>query len=172
VNKIVIIPTGNEVQDGIVVDTNSPAMMEIVLGQYPRSTVLRVAPIGDNVGEIQHEILSYKDSDLVLVIGGSGGGRKFDPSLAVDATHEALENLLADVCIKEIYGCNGHLWSRLVIGKCGNALVANVPGPYREAVAATKALIESVSRGLDLKKVSNAVTEAVVAQYSSACSVK
>ncbi|MDF2616823.1 MAG: molybdopterin binding domain protein, partial [Sedimentibacter sp.] len=43
-NNVVIIPTGNEILNGIVIDTNSPAIMQIILENYPTCEVTRLKP--------------------------------------------------------------------------------------------------------------------------------
>jgi len=163
--KAVLIPTGDEVKAGVVLDTNSPALMELILEQFPRAVVIREEPVIDDLGEITSAIKRYMDSDLILVIGGSGGGSSYDQALAVDVTHAVLEDLLEQPEIKEIFGYNGHLWSRLVIGKYKTAIVANVPGPMVEAVAAARVIIRGLAAGEDLCQISVAVAEAVMEQY-------
>lgn len=163
--RAVIIPTGEEIKSGLVLDTNSPAIMEIILEKYPMAVVLRAEPAADEMGAISQAIMLYQDSDLIIIIGGSGGGKKYDSSLAPDVTHTVLENLLVDRQIKEIYGYNGHLWSRLIIGRFGNAIVANVPGPMVEAVAASKAIVQGLAAGNDLSSISGETAEAVMDQY-------
>ena len=163
--QVTIIPTGDEVCQGLVIDTDSPAMMAAVLEHFPRCRVVRTAPVADIQPEIEQEILRRPDSDLILIIGGSGGGRLYDPSLAADVTHQAVEQLLSDPAVQEIYGFNGHLWSRLVVGRLGNALVANVPGPHTEAVAATRALLAALARGKEPQQAAQAMAQAVLATY-------
>lgn len=163
--QVTIIPTGDEVCHGLVIDTNSPAMMMAVVEHFPRCQVVRTAPIADIQQEIEQEVLRRPESDLILIIGGSGGGRLYDPSLAVDVTHQAIERLLPDPAVQEIYGFNGHLWSRLVVGRLGNTLVANVPGPYTEAVAATRALLAALVEGKKPEQAAKAMAQAVLATY-------
>jgi molybdopterin biosynthesis enzyme len=163
--EVTIIPTGDEVCNGLVIDTNSPAMMAAVVEHFPCCRVVRTAPVADSQQEIVQEILRRPDSDLILIIGGSGGGRLYDPSLAVDVTHHAVEQLLPDPAVQEIYGFNGHLWSRLVVGRIGNTLVANVPGPHTEAVAATRALLAALVEGMKPAQAAKAMAQAVLATY-------
>jgi molybdopterin biosynthesis enzyme len=163
--KFVLIPTGDEVKAGLVLDTNSPALMELILERFPRALVIREEPVIDDLHEIRQAINRFEDSDLILVIGGSGGGRRYDPALALDVTHTVLENLLENQETKEIYGYNGHLWSRLIIGKYNGVIVANVPGPMVEAVAAARVIIRGLAEGEDLRQISVAVAEAVMKQY-------
>lgn len=163
--QVAIIPTGDEVCSGVVVDTNSPAMMAAIVEHFPNCRVVRTAPVADIQPEIEREILSRPDSDLILIIGGSGGGRLYDPSLAVDVTHRAVERLLADPAVREIFGFNGHLWSRLVVGRLDKTLVANVPGPHTEAMAATRALLAALAEGKNPEQAAEAMAQAVLATY-------
>jgi molybdopterin biosynthesis enzyme MoaB len=171
--KVLLIPTGNEICQGIVLDTNSPALMEIILEKFPQACVQRLSPVQDDLDAIRKVIEDHRDWNLIILIGGSGGGKQYDPDLAADMTHPALEHLLQQKIEKRIYGYNGHLWSRLLIGKlAGGSLVANVPGPYAEAVAAGKALIGSLAEGRKLSDVLEQVAAAVLAQYPSGGTVK
>lgn len=164
--KVLLIPTGNEICQGIVLDTNSPALMEIILEKFPQACVQRLSPVQDDVDAIRKAIEDHRNWNLIILIGGSGGGKQYDPDLAADMTHPALEHLLQQKIEKRIYGYNGHLWSRLLVGKLAEeTLIANVPGPYVEAVAAGKALIASLAEGQDLSAVSERVAAAVLAQY-------
>lgn len=173
VNKVVIVPTGDEVYNGVVLDTNSPALMAMVLEKFPQACIQRITPVIDNLDAICQTIKRYETCDLIIVIGGSGGGKKFDADLAADETHIALDSMLTRKAVKEIYGFNGHLWSRLVVGCMReNCLVANVPGPYTEAVAAGKALLEAIAAGVDLTVIAEQVASAVLAQYPSGGNIR
>lgn len=163
--KAVIIPTGDEIKSGIVIDTNSPVIMGIILELFPRAAVTRTEPAADEINEILGRIELHGDSDLIIIVGGSGGGSQYDVSLARDVTHAALDKLLPDHQIKEIYGYNGHLWSRLVIGHYKNAVVANVPGPPAEAAAAARAILTGLAEKEDLAAISARAAEAVLSQY-------
>lgn len=166
--KVLLIPTGNEICQGTVLDTNSPALMEIVLEKFPRACVQRLAPVQDDPDTIRKTIEDHQDWNLIILIGGSGGGKKYDPDLAADMTHLALDSLLQEKMEKRIYGYNGHLWSRLLIGRLkGKNLIANVPGPYVEAVAAGKALITAIAEGREMAATLEKVVSAVLAQYPS-----
>ncbi len=135
-----IQPTGNELIEGVIEDTDSPMLAQILSGAGYRTHV--APPVPDRHGSIRSAIeeAAGQGCALMVLIGGSGGGRRFDPALAPDLTHSAMDSLLCDRCATELYGKNGHLWSRLVCGYVGEMLVCNVPGPYDEARAAALAL--------------------------------
>ena len=167
-DKISIIPTGEEILRGTVIDTNSPALMEILLSLYPGADVRRTRPVPDERSAIMRELERQADRDLVVLIGGSGGGRRYDRELAEDMTHPVLEDVLTDKAVRRIYGPNGHLWSCLVAGYFGKALVVNVPGPYVEAVAAGKALARGLADGQSPQSLADMVAGAVLRQYPGA----
>ena len=163
----VIIPTGDEIRNGIVLDTDSPAIMALIVRFYPEVSVLRTAPVSDAEESIQRLVESFDPDapDLIVLIGGSGGGHRHSDTLGKDYTHSALEAILSPVCSSEIYGKNGHLWTRLLCGKRGACLVVNVPGPYVEACAATQALLEALSKGRSIYEINQDMSDAVFAQF-------
>jgi molybdopterin biosynthesis enzyme len=166
----ILLPTGDEIRNGTVLDTDSPSIMERILRAFPDAQVCRMPPQPDDAGVISEKIreLVLAQPDLIVLIGGSGGGHRYSSTLGKDFTHSALENRLSPVYSREIYGKNGHLWTKLVCGKWGNTLVVNVPGPYVEACAAAEALVETLCAGKGLNEVNQAMAEAVLRQYPGA----
>lgn len=169
IEKAVIIPTGEEIKNGVVLDTDSPMIMQELVKLYQGCQVLRINPLSDDEEVIGEKIKSYsKTADLVILIGGSGGGHRFSKTLSNDFTHSALEHVLDIKFSTEIYGKNGHLWSKLYCGKLENAIVINVPGPYDEAYAAIKAFCSVYKSDENkLEDINTAMTEAVIKQYGS-----
>lgn len=168
IDRAIIIPTGNEIAKGIVTDTNSPAIMEIILENFPGCEITRLKPCLD----IQKEIVQTLDkcvsnnANLIILIGGSGGGHRFVPTLGKDYTHSSLMEYIPKAAYREIYGPNGHLWSKLVVGKKDESLIVNVPGPYAEAVAAAKACIRLLKEGIEDENILvEKIADAVFMQY-------
>ena len=170
INKAIIIPTGDEILNGTVVDTNSPAIMALILERFPGCEVTRITPSVDNENTIITKLKNAieQKADLIFIIGGSGGGHRFIPNAARDFTHTAILNMLPNARYKEIYGKNGHMWSKLIAAKEDNSLVVNVPGPYVEAVAAAKVALDLISEGeTDPQIIVERTSEAVSRQYPS-----
>ena len=138
--RALIQPTGDELLAGIIEDTDSPIICAL-LGQIGIQSVI-APPAQDDEAVLEQAVrqAAREGYDLMVLIGGSGGGHRHDPSLGRDFTHCVLERLLSQAHTTSLYGKNGHLWSRLVCGYFGNMLVVNVPGPFREAQAAIQAM--------------------------------
>lgn len=165
--KIRIIPTGDEIRAGIVRDLDSPMVMSSILRKYPTAEVLRVAPVNDTASDILAALTAAAESgaDLAILIGGSGGGHRFSPTLGKDFSHSAMDEFVQNGCAREIYGKNGHLWCRLVCGQREGMVAINLPGPYVEAEAAINAFLAVESEHMDFEKINQAMAEAVFAQY-------
>lgn len=170
--RAAILPTGDEILSGVVRDTDSPMAEAVLQALCPTCRVTRETPVSDREEDIRARILrAARENDLVILIGGSGGGHRYSQTLACDYTHSAMESLLDPAVSTSLYGKNGHLWSRLICGKCGNALVFNLPGPFREAQAAMEAFAHVWQNGVPALAVLNrAMALAVWAQYGQGAS--
>lgn len=147
-DRAVIIPTGREILDGTVLDTDSPMIEKTLHDIYENIFVFVETPVEDSEDDICARVLSAasQGAGLIIIIGGSGGGHRYSKTLAKDYTHSGLEKILENKSITSLYGKNGHLWSKLVCGTLKDAIVFNVPGPYTEA----KSAMEAVSRVKDI----------------------
>ena len=117
--KVYILPTGDEIQSGIVLDLDAPELMGQILRRFPKAEVTRLCPLLDVEDTIFRKIeeVAAQKPDLIILIGGSGGGHRFSPTLGKDFTHTALARYLDEYASHEIYGKNGHMWTKLVCGK-------------------------------------------------------
>ena len=166
ISKAFILPTGNEIKDGTVLDLDCPKILEKLVKLNPEMVVVRQAPVVDvekNIVEAMRRCVE-DGAELIVLVGGSGGGHRFSPTLGKDYTHSAMEQWLDRKSARQIYGKNGHMWTNLVCGMKGDCLVVNVPGPLREAEA-IEAFAQSVEAGRDIPAINRAMTEAVFAQY-------
>lgn len=163
-----IIPTGDELNAGIVLDTDSPMLMQTLLAINGGAQITRLAPVVDKENLIIYAIedVANNGSDLIVMIGGSGGGHRYSNTLGKDYTHSSLEQILENKFTQEMYGKNGHMWCKLVIGKIADTLVINVPGPFDEAEAAIGAFKKAYTNdGNNLEGINKAMMEAVKAKY-------
>ena len=169
-SKAVIIPTGDELAAGIVLDTDSPAIMGQLLAVNGNAFISRIPPVMDVEDTITSTVKKFSESgyDLIVLIGGSGGGHRFSATLGKDFTHSSLDSILEDRHEGALYGKNGHMWSKFVIGRLGNTVVLNVPGPYEEALATIKAFRQSYTDDSeDLENINKSMLSALKAKYGA-----
>lgn len=167
VESMSLVPIGDEVAAGIIVDTDSPAIMQLALERWPGCTVKRLPPCRDLKSEITEVVREEiaRGSQLVLVIGGSGGGDRFDAALAPDMSHSAIRRLFPEAATSQIWGSNGHLFCEMTVAAHGGGWAVNVPGPQLEAVAAAEAAMDAIIAGLPIHDVVRKMAEAVARQY-------
>lgn len=169
--NVCIIPTGDELAEQIVIDTDSPLIMGKLLQLNGNARVIRLAPVRDQetaLLDTLQECCTTWQADLILFIGGSGGGHRYSSTLGKDFTQSALEKNLADMQQTALYGKNGHLWSKLVIGHYGKALVLNLPGPFSEVQVTIEAFIQTYGdNGEDLTKINAAMAAALKGKYGT-----
>lgn len=165
--EVYILPTGDEIKDGTVLDLDCGEILNQVVHKYPCAQVTRVCPlvdIEDTIFAKISEIAEHRPS-LIVLVGGSGGGHRFSKTLGKDFTHSALEKYLDCFASREIYGKNGHLWTKLICGKLSNTYIINVPGPFVEAQVAIHAFLTSFSQGKCVDDICLSMAEAVFACY-------
>lgn len=170
INKAAIIPTGDELKSGIILDTDSPMIMQVLLGLNSNCNVVRNEPVIDSENAITDCIIKYieQEIDLIVLIGGSGGGHRYSSTLGKDFTHSSIDSILDVKYSTELYGKNGHLWSKLICGVKNKTTVINVPGPYQEAQAAMEAFKKAYEENKhDLKLINFKMSEAVKLQYGT-----
>ncbi|WP_289000894.1 molybdopterin-binding protein [uncultured Megasphaera sp.] len=170
-NKAVIIPTGNELSQQIVIDTDSPLIMKWLLQHDGTIEVSRIAPVIDQEDAIIQAVQTQyetKQADLIILIGGSGEGHLHSTILGKDFTHASLETILTDIHAGAIYGKNGHMWSKLLIGYYKKALVFNLPGPYEEVEVTIKAFLEAYAMDShDLQAINERMVNALKNKYGA-----
>jgi len=166
-DKIMIIPTGDEICEGILIDTNSPKIMGRLIENYPAAFITRKNPVRDKKNLIISAINQSVEENyqLILTIGGSGGGGKSTDSLADDYSHESILKLASDYETISIYGYNGHLWSKIVVASIDKSLIITLPGPQIEALAALDAALYSINKSLTKKEVCKHIVDAVISKY-------
>ena len=163
-----IIPTGDEIKEGLVIDTDSPMVMQEILKLSPCCQIYRMPPVPDNQDEIVSKIRTFSESgaDLIVLIGGSGGGHRHSPTLAQDFTHSGLDELMPDAHSTALYGKNGHMWCKMICGLIGGTLVINLPGPFQEAQAAMVAFNQAIKKhGLSPEHINERMAQVVKEQF-------
>lgn len=81
--KAVIIPTGDELASGIVLDTDSPAIMGQLLAINGNAFVARCAPVVDKEASITETVrdFSHRDSTLLCLLGAAAADIRYSSTL-------------------------------------------------------------------------------------------
>lgn len=165
-----IIPTGSEILQGVVTDTNTPEIFQLILQHYPAHKLCRFSPVPDLEDEIIAKIKKAvkEDYKIIILMGGSGGGKEYVDSFNPDQTHAAIINYIKEAEGEynyiEIYGSNNHLFSKIVFAKIKDTKIINIPGPYQEAVAATAEITKRIEdvKSYNYEVILNSIAESII----------
>nr|WP_072514997.1 molybdopterin-binding protein [Ndongobacter massiliensis] len=162
-----IIPTGNELRSGTVLDTDSPMIMQQLLQMDPNCLIRRWPVVDDEEETILMQLQEAvsKEADIIIVIGGSGSGHLHSKILGKDYTHSVIDGFLDQGASAAIYGKNGHMWSRLICGKKDKCFIFNLPGPYSEAEATIQAFCKLYQEGASMEQINEGMAKVLVQQY-------
>lgn len=145
--KFIIIPTGDEILKGLVVDQNSPIIAGMIIKAIPGSTIFRTKPASDNKEHILSIIRQNlsKKPDYIIITGGTGGGKKFSDQLSKDLVHDVLKENFQDIHYRNIFGQNGHLFSTLTIANSENTKILSLPGPKDECTSLFRLFLKNMN---------------------------
>ncbi|MBS6646252.1 MAG: hypothetical protein KH366_21965 [Clostridiaceae bacterium] len=146
--RVCIFPTGFEVQSGMIKDTNSPYIAE-VLEKKGYDTVIK-PPIADDCDEICKAIREAMDDGYSLIITTGGVGAE-DKDFTVEAVTRLDPCAATPWLVKYQKGTGRHVKEgiRIAAGECGNAGIVSLPGPNDEVRIAMEVLISNLDRGFN-----------------------
>jgi molybdenum cofactor synthesis domain-containing protein len=137
--RALIYATGFEVAEGMIEDTNSPFLMEVLAKNGYKTEFGGV--VEDSKGAIKLKLLEAIDRGFGLVITTGGVGAE-DKDFSVEALGAIDPTALTPYIVKFEKGTGRHLKDgvRIGIGQVGLTTIINLPGPHDEVVAAAEAL--------------------------------
>ena len=149
-SRAIVFPTGFELLEGRIEDTNTPYLKKIL--EEHGYTVTVGAPINDDPAELYDRLSDAlsRGFGLILTTGGVGAEDK-------DHTVETILRLdpqaACPYIVKFTKGTGRHVKDgvRIGVGKEGLSLVVGLPGPHDEVVLATQTLLQGLDAGWDKK---------------------
>lgn len=153
-----IFPTGFEVQDGMIKDTNSPYIAKL-LAEKGYDTVIK-PPISDNCEEICKALQEAMEDGYSLIITTGGVGAE-DKDFTVEAVTGLDPFAASPWLVKYQKGTGRHVKEgiRIAVGECGNARIISLPGPNDEVRLAMDVLLANLDGGFNKYKTAQEIAE-------------
>lgn len=150
-SRVLVYATGFEVKRGMIEDTNSPFLIELLQDSGYRADFGGI--LDDNLAVIRNKLLDAADRGygLVITTGGVGAEDK-------DFSVEALTSIDAEAATPWIatftQGQGRHVKAgvRIGVGQSGLTTYLSLPGPHDEVVAVKPALQSFCSAGKRIDK--------------------
>lgn len=140
--RVKIFPTGEEVREGTVKDTNSPFIKDSFESEGYTCSIGKTQP--DDVHIIRNNIENAisEGYGIIITTGGIGAEEK---DKTVEATERLDPNAATPYIVKyEKTGRHVKEGVRIGVGKTGKALIINLPGPHEEVKECVNVLLDEL----------------------------
>lgn len=141
--RVIIFPTGFELKENLIEDTNTPYLKNLLEEEGYKVTV------GDII-EDDIDIMTYKLSDAVsrgfgLIITTGGVGAE-DKDKSVESVLNIDPTAATPYIVKFKKGTGRHIKDgvKIAVGQVGPTYIVSLPGPNDEVKVASKALLEGL----------------------------
>lgn len=164
--RVCVFPTGFEVQDGMIKDTNSPYIAGLL--ESAGYMVDMKPPLSDNCSSIRNALEDAIDEGYSLIITTGGVGAE-DKDCTVEAVLEVDAQAAAPWLVKYQKGTGRHVKDgiRIAVGEVGNVRIISLPGPNDEVRLAMEVVAASLEQGMEKYKTAQKIAEVLRGKIKS-----
>lgn len=155
-HRAIVFPTGFELEQGLIEDTNTPYIKnELELRNY-KVTVGPVIP--DNEDSLYEALSDAVSSGYGLIVTSGGVGAE-DKDHTVESILRVDESAAAPYIVKYEKGHGRHVKDgvRIGVGQVGLATLISLPGPHDEVEMVTPVMIRMLEEGYAKEEIANAL---------------
>lgn len=144
--RAIVFPTGFEVRDRMIEDTNTPYLKELLEKKGFKVTVGNI--LEDNIDDMVYHISDAVSRAYGLIITTGGVGAE-DKDKTVESILRVDPEAETPYIVKFQKGTGRHVKDgvRIAVGNIGPTYIVALPGPNDEVQLASKVLLESLENG-------------------------
>lgn len=163
--RAIIFPTGFEVKEGLIEDTNTPFLKEALENEGYKVDVGKV--ISDEIWDIENKLLDAIDRAYGLIITTGGVGAE-DKDKTVEGVLRIDPEAATPYIVKFKQGTGRHVKDgvKIAVGSLGLSLIVSMPGPNEEVKIATKVLLECLKCNNSKIEIAHQIANALAAKLS------
>ena len=146
--RAIVFPTGFEVSQGMIQDTNTGYLAEKLT--EVGFSVTSGPVIEDSLEAFFHHLSDAQSRGFGLILTTGGVGAE-DKDFAVEAVLQQDQTAAVDYIVKFQQGTGRHVKDgvRIAVGQVGLSLLVALPGPHDEVEMATPVLLKGLEEGWD-----------------------
>lgn len=150
--RAIVYPTGFELEQGLILDTNTPYLKALLEKHGYKVTVGRIIPDDENAMTEELSEALDRGFGLIITTGGVGAEDK-------DHSVESVLNLDPDAATPYIVryerGHGRHVKDgvRIGVGRVGLSTLVTLPGPHDEVEMTGPLLVEMLEKGMEKEEV-------------------
>lgn len=144
--RVIVFPTGFEVRDKMIEDTNTPYLKKLFEEKGFKVTVGDI--LEDNLDDMEYHISEAVSRAYGLIITTGGVGAE-DKDKTVESILRVDHSAATPYIVKFKQGTGRHVKEgvRIAVGNIGPTYIVALPGPNDEVQLASRVLIESLEKG-------------------------
>lgn len=164
--RVCVFPTGFEIQDGMIKDTNSPYIAGLL--ESAGYMVDIKPPLADNCSSIRNALEDAIDEGYSLIITTGGVGAE-DKDCTVEAVLQVDAQAAAPWLVKYQKGTGRHVKDgiRIAVGEVGNVRIISLPGPNDEVRLAMEVVAANLEQGMEKYKTAQGIAEVLRGKIKS-----
>lgn len=147
-HRAIVFPTGFELQQGLIEDTNTPYIKRLLENEGFKVTIGEI--MSDDLYDIKEKLEDALNRGFGLLITSGGVGAE-DKDKTVEAIHSIDENAATPYIVKFKKGTGRHVKDgvRIGVGTEGLSTMISLPGPHDEVELAMPVLIKGLRENWD-----------------------
>ncbi|MFZ7133273.1 MAG: molybdopterin-binding protein [Eubacteriales bacterium] len=158
--RAIIFPTGFEVKQKLIIDTNTPYLKNVLEEEGFNVTVGEV--IDDFIEDVEFNLNDALSRGYGLIITTGGVGAE-DKDKTVEGILKVDPDAATSYIVKFEQGSGRHVKDgvKIAVGKVGPAYIVSLPGPNDEVQIAWKVLLESLKAKHDKHQIAQRISNAL-----------
>jgi molybdenum cofactor synthesis domain-containing protein len=163
--RAIVFPTGFEVKEKLIEDTNTPYLKEVLEQEGFKVTVGDV--IEDDIDDMIFKLDEAVSKAYGLIITTGGVGAE-DKDKTVESVLKIDPQAITPYIVKFKQGTGRHVKDgvKIAVGNVGPSLIVSMPGPNDEVQIATKVLIECLKNNCDKTQIAHKIAGALAAKLT------
>ncbi len=164
--RAIIFPTGFELKENLIVDTNTPYLKELIENEGYKVDVGDV--ISDEIWDYENKLSDALSRAYGLIITTGGVGAE-DKDKTVEGVLRIDPEAATSYIVKFTQGTGRHVKDgvKIAVGRVGPSLIVSMPGPNDEVQIASKILLQCIKNGCDKYETAQQIASALAAKLAN-----
>lgn len=163
--RAVIFPTGFELEQNLIEDTNTPFLKELLEKEGFKVTVGKI--ISDDIDDMEFKLSEAVSRAYGLIITTGGVGAE-DKDKTVEGVLRLDPHAATPYIVRFKQGTGRHVKDgvKIAVGQIGPSLIVSLPGPNDEVQIASKVLTECIRNNYDKMRIAKEIANSLAHKLS------
>ena len=163
--RAIVFPTGFELVDGLIEDTNTPYLKQLLESEGYKVDVGDI--ISDEIYDVVNKLSEAVSKAYGLIITTGGVGAE-DKDKMVEGVLRIDPDAASPYIVKFRQGTGRHVKDgvKIAVGSVGPSLIISIPGPNDEVKVASSVLLNCIKNNCDKQETAQQIAKALAAKLA------